>query len=141
MKIQKLISGLIFMCAIILLANENKTGLTGKVQDESGFGIMSGSLEVYSKDTDRKLIYKTTTRDNGSFTLANLEPGEYEIVAKAQGFEDKVQSLKIGSASADLGVITMDEDYISLDEVVIYGQSQPEDVVLLEPLVIYGKAK
>lgn len=140
MKIQGLISGLVLMSAIVILAKENKTGLMGKIQDESGFGIISGSLEIYSKDADCKLVSTIKTSENGTFTLANLADGEYEIVAKAQGFDPKIQTLKVNQTSYDLETITLKEDDIALEEAVIYGKA-PQTVIVLDEAVIYGKAK
>ncbi len=141
MKIQGLISGLVLMGAIMLLANEKKANLTGRIQDNSGFGIMSGSLEVYTKDAEHKLVYTTATEENGTFILSHLEPGEYEFIVKAQGFEDKIQVLKVEANSSDLGIITLDENFISLEEAVIYGKSSSKnDFVLLDTAVIYGKS-
>jgi len=141
MKIQSLISGLLFMSAIVLLANENKTNLFGKIEDHAGFGIISGSVEIYSKDADCKLIKTIKTAENGTFSLASLPEGEYEIVAKAQGFDDKVQTLKIGKNAAYLGTIQLTENDIALDEVIIYGKALQKEIVVLEEAVIYGKAK
>lgn len=140
MKIQGLISGLVLMCAIVILAKENKTGLKGKIQDESGFGIISGSLEIYSKNENCKLVSTITTSENGTFTLANLADGEYEIVANAKGFDQKIETLKVNQTSYELGTITLKEDDIALEEAVIYGKT-PQKVIVLDEAVIYGKAK
>lgn len=141
MKIQGLISGLVLMFAIVLLANENKTGLMGKIQDESGFGIISGSLEIYSKDASHKLVSTIKTTENGTFSLANLAEGEYEVVAKAQGFGSKVQTLKIGPNSSNLETIILNDDGIALNEAVIYGKAPQKEIVVLDEIVIYGKAR
>lgn len=141
MKIQNLISGIVFMSAIVLLANGNKTGLTGKIQDESGFGIISSSLEIYDTNSKHKLIYKGDSQENGTYSLANLKPGEYKFVVKAQGFDDKVETVKIEENSSDLGTIILCEDDIALDEVVIYGKLPVQkEIVLLDEVVIYAKA-
>lgn len=140
MKMQKLISGVVFMFAVILLANETKTNLTGKVEDNSGFGIISGSLEIYSKDENCKLVSTIKTSENGTFTLGNLTEGEYEVVAKAQGFDDTIHTVKIKKTSSDLGTIKLIENDIALEEAVIYGKA-PQKVIVLDEAVIYGKAK
>lgn len=141
MKIQGLISGLVFMSAIVLLANGNKTGLTGKIQDESGFGIISSSLEVYDINSKQKLIFKGDSQENGTYKLSNLKPGNYKIIVKAKGFDDKTETIKIESTSFDLGTIILCENDISLNEVVIYGQAPQKEIVVLDEAVIYGKAK
>ncbi|SMC48799.1 carboxypeptidase regulatory-like domain-containing protein [Moheibacter sediminis] len=141
MKIQGLISGLVFMSAIVLLANGNKTGLTGKIQDESGFGIISSSLEVYDINSKHKLIYKGDSQENGTYMLSDLKPGEYKFIVKAKGFDDKIETVKVESTSFDLGTIVLCENDISLNEAVIYGKASQKEVVILDEVVIYGKAK
>lgn len=139
MKIQNLISGVVFMSAIVLLANGNKTNLTGKIQDESGFGIISSTVEIYDKNLNHQLIYKGDSQENGTYSLANLKPGEYQIIVKAKGFDDKVENIKIEKTSSDLGTIILCEDDISLNEAVIYGTATAKQTVVLEEAVIFGK--
>lgn len=118
MKIQVLISGLVLVAAVMFMANKKQTGLTGTVQDELGFSIES-SLEVYKDNT---LVAIVETNDSGAFNLQELEAGDYKLVIKAQGYEDKIQNFKVDKDLTDLGIIQLEDDYISLETAVIYGK-------------------
>lgn len=141
MKIQSLISVLVLTCAIVLLASEKKSVLTGQIQDEAGFGVTSGSLEIYTDDSRHQLVHTAAIDENGCYQLANLPAGEYAVVVKSQGYEDKTQKIKIEDSANNLETISLGKDLISLDEAVIYWKAPSNDnVVLLETAVIYGKA-
>lgn len=140
MKVQSLISVLVLTCAIMLLASEKGSVLTGQIQDGSGFGLTSGSVEVYTKDAKHKLVHTALTDESGNYQLPQLPAGDYQIVVKSQGYEDKIQDVNIKDTSNNLGVITLEDNFITLEEAVIYGEASPGKVVLLETAVIYGKA-
>jgi|SRR5690606_13512586 len=122
MKIQVLISGLVLAAGLLFVANKNETGLKGTVQDRLGFGIES-SLEVYQNGV---LVDKGETKDDGTFVLGDLQPGDYEVRIKAQGYEDKLQAIHLTEEQIDLGVIRLKDDHITLDAVVIYGKKSPK---------------
>lgn len=122
MKIQVLISGLVLAAGLLFVANKNETSLKGAVQDRLGFGIES-SVEVYQNGV---LVDKGETKDDGTFVLGDLQPGDYKVRIKAQGYEDKLQSVHLTEDQTDLGVIRLKDDHITLDAVVIYGKKSPK---------------
>lgn len=123
MKIQVLIAGLVLMVSALFIGNGKTMSLKGKIQDYAGMGIVFSSLEIYAKDAGNQLVYKTETSLDGDFTLNNLRPGIYEMVIKAPGFDDKVQTLDLTKKTEDLGVIKLDGNVITLRPAVIYGEN------------------
>lgn len=107
---------------ILFIAHPNKADLTGKIQNYSGVGILFTTLEVYKATGDNELAYREVTDFDGGFRLKNLKPGEYKLVIKADGFDEKVQYVSLTRRDKNLGVIHLNGS-----------------VILLEPLTIYGK--
>ena len=122
MKTKVLITGLALMVAFSFLVSGKKTGLTGKIQDYSGMGIVLGTLEIYTKDAGHKLVSSVETGLNGEFTLSDLAPGLYELVIQVPGFEQKTQTIDVTPETKSLGVINLEGNVITLDPVVIYGK-------------------
>lgn len=118
MKIQVLISGFMLVAAVMFMANKKQTGLTGTIQDEQGFSIES-SLEIYKDNT---LVTTVETKEDGTFNLQELQSGDYKLVIKAQGYEDKVQTINVDKNFTDLGVIRLEDNHITLETAIIYGK-------------------
>jgi|GEM_PF-1495709 len=122
MKIQILITGLVLAFSTLFMESGKTTSLMGKIQDHSGMGIVFGSLEIYTNDAEHKLIYSGETNLNGEFVLNDLVPGIYEMIIKAPGFEDKIQTLHLTSEVKNMGAISLDGNVITLDTAIIYGK-------------------
>lgn len=123
MKIQKLILGLVLIFAVVFMVNGNKSDLTGKIQDYSGKGILFSTLEVYKIGMENQLVYKALIGINGEFELPNLIPGEYKLVIKSPGFEDRIQIVLLNGKDRDLGAIQLDGNVITLSPAIIYGKA------------------
>jgi len=122
MKNKNLILVILCVMGILFIAHPNKADLTGKIQNYSGVGILFTTLEVYKATGDNELVYREMTDFNGGFRLKNLKPGEYKLVIKADGFDEKVQYVSLTRRDKNLGVIHLNGS-----------------VILLEPLTIYEK--
>src|SRR5260370_28001413 len=64
--------------------------ISGTVMDQSG-GVMA-SVVVTAKNVDTVATRETQTTGSGTFLLAQLDPGRYEVTAESAGFE----KMKIG---------------------------------------------
>jgi hypothetical protein len=85
--------------------------LSGKVTSESGSRIASARLSILN--TDNKSVVSATGKEDGSYKVPNLAPGNYEVTASASGF-----------ASASLAVaIRADADAVA-DFVLHSGKRQ-----------------
>jgi hypothetical protein len=85
--------------------------LSGKVTSESGSRIASARLSILN--TDNKSVVSATGKEDGSYKVPNLAPGNYEVTASASGF-----------ASASLAVtIRADADAVA-DFVLHSGKGQ-----------------
>jgi vitamin B12 transporter len=62
---------------------QNQTGIFGTISDERGGKIVGAEVGLRSRGG---VQLKTVTDQNGAFAFANLNPGEYLIEVKAEGF-------------------------------------------------------
>ena len=82
-----------------ILAQSQNSSLSGSVSDASGAVMPNVSLTLTS--VERQSVAKATSNSAGLYTFPNLEPGNYELEAKASGFRPFVQkgiSLSIGQS-------------------------------------------
>lgn len=59
--------------------------LSGKVTDETGAAIEGATIILRNLSTNQEC--DTTTKQDGTYTISNLEPGNYEVKAEAVGFK------------------------------------------------------
>ena len=82
-----------------ILAQSQNSSLSGTVSDASGAIMPNVNLTLTS--IERQTVAKATSSNAGLYTFPNLEPGNYELEAKAAGFRPYVQkgiSLSIGQS-------------------------------------------
>lgn len=98
--------------------------ITGEVHDPEG-AVVPGA-KVYAKDTQTNLTVVTTTSASGSYTVANLRPGTYQVSIEASGFKRLVRE----------GVVVSTGEKIRLDlEVVLGSVTEAVTVVGETPLL------
>lgn len=76
---------LLFVCASLYAQT---TSLTGTVTDPSGAVIPGATITITNIDTGA--AREATADKQGSYTLSQVTPGKYKLVAKAPGFTDTV---------------------------------------------------
>ncbi len=64
--------------------------VSGVVTDPSGAAIVNAQVSL--TETDKQLTRTVATDNRGSYTLANLPVGPYQLEVKSAGFKDYVQS-------------------------------------------------
>src|SRR4051794_7956896 len=72
----------------LVRAQEVGATLSGSVTDPSASGIPSASIEVTNQATG--ISVKTTSSDNGDYTVPALAPGTYRLTAAKEGFKTAV---------------------------------------------------
>ncbi len=75
-------------------AEEAGLTLNGSVQDQTGAVIPGATLRLMP--TNGGTARETTADDTGSFTIAGVIPGQYELRANAEGFESADLRLTVG---------------------------------------------
>lgn len=107
---------LLQLVAILSLA---QVRIHGKVTEKEGSGVSSISVSV--RNTTSGTV--TDAEGNYSFTT-NLKAGTYTLLFSGVGFKTKEQSITIGSETEINSNATLENDPLSMDEVVVTGTSQ-----------------
>ncbi|HTV65135.1 MAG TPA: carboxypeptidase regulatory-like domain-containing protein [Bryocella sp.] len=72
------------LLAVAQLQAQNRESLSGTVSDPSGAVVPRATVTVQNTSSGQQ--EKTTTAENGSYTLPQLPPGEYRLRVEAEGF-------------------------------------------------------
>ncbi|KAF0228225.1 MAG: ferrienterochelin and colicins outer membrane receptor, partial [bacterium] len=85
------------------------SSLIGSVQDSEDAVISGATIKLLNKKTN--LTRETITSDNGSYTLGQLPPGEYEVMVSVEGFSDKLgqATLTVGNTAILNFILTVGE--------------------------------
>lgn len=77
-----------FTGSIVMHAQSVTATLVGTVTDESGASVPKAVITVTKAGTD--ISRTVVTSEKGDFTVANLEPGFYDLIGEHQGFKRTV---------------------------------------------------
>ncbi|HNP66440.1 MAG TPA: TonB-dependent receptor [Aequorivita sp.] len=91
--------------------------VSGNVLDTNNAPLSFVNVLVYENEGENPLKGSTTDED-GSFVLKNLEAGTYIINFSYIGFEDKQQTIQL-SSNKNLGNLVLRENQQMLDETVV----------------------
>ena len=86
---------------LVISASAHATTLSGRVVDPDGRSV--ANAEIYFSGSTAAPLRARTDAD-GKFTVANLEPGRYTIVATAPGLVSDAQSLDLTTTPATLNI-------------------------------------
>src|SRR6266571_1226538 len=79
----------VLLSPALLPAQSTNATITGFVTDPQKALVVGAKVSVINMDTN--LRYTSTTNDEGSYTVANLPPGNYKIEVEKQGFKSIVK--------------------------------------------------
>lgn len=119
MKTKILLTALVMTLTVLGWTNLNQSQVNGEVRSQDGKAIMFSSLEIYTNETEPHFVQSTTTDFDGKFKIKNLKPGAYQLVVKAEGFDNKVQVVNLARNKNHLEIIEMKGDVVILDPVII----------------------
>jgi len=102
--------------------------VSGIVQDAKSGAALPYVTVILKKASDSSFVAGTITDEAGRFQVGNVSPGEYVRETSLVGYRLLRQPLLVGRLSSflDLGTTVLDEDPMTLEEVVVVNQ---EDVV------------
>jgi hypothetical protein len=98
-----------FLAGFFVLIAQTITGtLVGSLSDPSGLAIAGGRITLVQVETGA--VRDTVASERGDFVLSSLPPGEYTLVAKAEGFKlaEWKRIMLTASETRSLGAITME---------------------------------
>ena len=113
--------------AISGFAQEFRATLTGQVSDQTGASIPGAKVTVKNRQTNEETT--ANTGEDGNYTIAFLQPGQYTMTVEAQGFRRTVNE-NVELHTADKATIDVSLEVGQLDQVVTVTEGE---VALLEP--------
>ncbi len=94
LKVSVLVFSLLLSQGATAAFAQNETGsLRGTVTDPQG-AVVSGAT-VLAKSVDTGAERRTTTTDEGTYTLSNMKPGLYDVTIEASGFSANTKRAQI----------------------------------------------
>jgi hypothetical protein len=114
---------ILLMLAIFCAKAQETNTITGTVTDEKG-GSLPGAT-VFLTNTR----HSTATNNNGKFSIAGLEPGNYEVVIKMLGYQSYVSKVTAGKEFVPVNA-QLKEDNILLGTVTVTGTGPNHDKYL-----------
>ena len=119
---------LIFTLALLSFtaAAQNKVNITGMVLDTAGTPMPYSTVSILNP-SDSTLAFFGITNAEGSFKVANVQPGNYVLQASYLGFANQYLNITEEQLSQDLniGVIKLGLKAVSLDGVELTGTQAP----------------
>lgn len=109
---------LALLFCLVSITAMSQVKISGKVTGADGKPLPYVSVIV----SNTSFGGATDGEGNYNFT-ADLKPGTYTLQFSGVGFKTKTQSLTVGSESSYTSSISLDEDALKLDEVVVTGVS------------------
>ncbi len=108
-----------------LFAQFSVVNVSGMVKDNQTKAVISFVTIILKNAQDSAFVGGTISGDDGRFTLAKIKPGKYALQFSSIGYVSGQQPLFVGNLSEfiDLGVIELQTDTRTLNEVVVTGQA------------------
>ena len=79
--------------ALSAFAQASTATIRGKVTNERGSAL--GGAEINAVSTSSGFVHTVKSRPDGTYTLAGLTPGLYNIVVAAPGYDPKSQDVTV----------------------------------------------
>jgi len=112
----------LFILSIIIIVSSyaQKASISGVVIDEKNQPM--GLVSIVLKNT----TIGTTTNLNGEYTIKNLDPGEYIVVANMMGYTKAEKKITLSSGEKKEVNFVLKEDVLLLNQVVVVGYGVKE---------------
>ncbi len=120
-------------------AAQAQISLKGKVIDERSKKALPFSSVMLLSPKDSMLIDGTITAQDGSFLIAEVDPGLYLVLVKRIGYQDLLMAAARLNQSLDLGEISLKEAVNTLEEVVVTGNRSTVETQLGKRVLNIGE--
>lgn len=113
--------------------------LTGRVIAPDRSPIMGASVRVVGYQQPQTLSADAITNDEGRFTVSNLVPGNYTLIAEADGWRTE-RLLRVVAPSADLEIQLAEQGTIMGRVVGVSGEAVPSFTLSLHQYIANSSA-
>ncbi|MGH9728149.1 MAG: carboxypeptidase-like regulatory domain-containing protein [Candidatus Acidiferrales bacterium] len=97
-----------FLIPIALQAQTTGATLAGVVTDPAGKVVVNARISVKNVVTNQ--VAQTETNSAGSYDVANLSPGDYEVAVSAAGFDIKVAKVTLAAGVNQILNLTLSSE-------------------------------
>ena len=104
-----------FLLLGFLQLNGQIASLNGRVLNDAGEGLAYANISITDQD------FGTTTDENGSFILKNLNTGSYEVIFSYLGYQTAIINVEIDNGQKKYLEVVLKSDANILEEVVVTG--------------------
>lgn len=111
---KKLLFSLFFVLQIVVSYAQGVQEIKGKVVDaKTQMPINSVAVRIQASTSS------SLTNNEGNFTLENVKAGNHDVVISYVGYITKRLPVEVGTTTLDLGTISIDEDFASIEQLGI----------------------
>ncbi|KUF44937.1 TonB-dependent receptor [Myroides marinus] len=111
---KKLLFSLFFVLQVVISYAQGVQEIKGKVVDaKTQMPISSVSVRIQASTNS------SLTNNEGNFTLENVKAGNQDVVISYVGYITKRLPVEVGDKVIDLGTISIDEDFASIEQLGI----------------------
>lgn len=102
------------------VAQQHPAKIIGSVTDSTGRPVTYATVALLNTNKG------TTTDTKGNFVIANLTPGNYEVVISAVGFQTQRQAVDLQAQETEELVVAIRQDRRMLNEVIVTSRRRDE---------------
>jgi hypothetical protein len=110
---------LVATLAASAIAQTTTATIRGKVTDQNGGPV--ANAEVNAVSTQSGFVHTVTSRSDGSFLLAGLTPGPYNIIVASPGFEPRSDDLTVLVGQTIEGTFRLTPAVVLTEEITVIG--------------------
>jgi len=118
---------LVLFCFLYIAGYSQVSGSVKGRLLEKGAPVEFVDISFYAAQDTTKVLFYTSTDSTGTFYLSKIPFGEYKLTANLLGYKpiSKAVTLAKGSASVDLGNMSMATDAVMLGSVEVVATTKP----------------
>ena len=123
MQIKKiLLLGILCACVIFTFAQNRVSGISGQIKSASGGPVPGATIKI------QKTTYGTVTDENGSFRIANVKAGNYQIQISAVGFKTIKKEINVAENQDNKLSFSLAESSEDMETVNVIGRTANQQV-------------
>jgi len=111
------------ICSIFAYGQVSKVTLSGSIKDKTSGHLLPYVNVIIKTEKDSAFVAGSVSDEQGLFAISGIAPGDYVLDISYVGYKHKFQPVRVGKLSEylDLGMVELEENITSLQEVVISG--------------------
>ncbi|SKB92876.1 Outer membrane receptor proteins, mostly Fe transport [Sphingobacterium nematocida] len=115
---------LLFVCLLFMsfFSASAQTKVSGQVVDGSDNGKLEKASIALLNAKDSILVRFTWSKENGGFSLTNLDTGSYKLLVSYPQYADFAQDLVLDAEGKELGIIKLSKVALLIEEVQVMGR-------------------